>query len=178
MAKASASKLLFKVSGPLPAKVYRGKFEPYASTKFIDTAALKKTGRAVIECGTLDIAGHCVTLVAETRKGVITEIRPSACKSCAPKKGRKQPSKPEVKRLVGLVNQKLADLKIKQPEWPVGQPIARKSLGFRIPFGPIIVIIGTDPDEGVFTSDICIVINTKNGSCIYCIIGPNACVEL
>jgi len=178
MAKASAPKLLFQVRSPLPAKVYRGRFEPFANTRFIDPAALKKARRAVIECGTLEIAGRSVTLVAETRKGVIAEIRPAACKGCSPKKRRKPAPKSQVKKLIEVVNQKLSDRKEKQPKWPVGQVVARRSLGFSIPIGPIIIIIGTDPDEGVDTFDFCIVINSGSGSCIYCLFLPNACVGL
>ena len=178
MAKASATKLLFQLKSPLRAKVYRGRFEPFASTRFIDVGALKKVRRAVLECGTLEIGGRGVTLVAETRKGVITEIRPAECKGCSPTRRRKPAPKSQIRNLITLVDQKLSDRKVKVPKWPVGKVLSRRSLGFSIPIGPIIIIIGTDPDEGIDSFDFCIVINSGSGSCIYCLFAPNACVGL
>ena len=54
--------------------------------------------------------------------------------------------------------------------------VARASLGFSIPIGPIIIVIGTDPDEGIDSFDICIVIDWGDKTCIYCLLAPNACM--
>lgn len=175
--KSKATKPLFTLDGPLPVKVYRGKFKPFASTEFINVRALKSVDKVLLECGTLEVAGKSITLVADVRKGVIHEIRPEACAGCSPHKAKQKAAVKQLKATVQAVNAELARRKTAQPDWPVGAPIQAR-LGFRIPLGPIIIIIGTDPDEGIDTFDICIVINIGNVSCIFCLFAPNACVRM
>lgn len=174
----AAPKPLFSIAGPVPARVFRGRFKPFASTAYLSARALKLAEKAFIECGTLEVGGHSVTLVAEVRSGIITEIKPRGCDCCTPRKGKPAASTAQVKALQLAVNAELTRRKVEHPKWPIGT-VARASLGFGIPIGPIIIIIGTFPGEGIDTFDICIVINSGDGkSCTYCLLRPTACIEL
>jgi len=49
---------------PLKAKLYRGKFRPFESIKYLDVAALKQAKNVPIEIGTIEAPGVRATLVA------------------------------------------------------------------------------------------------------------------
>lgn len=99
-----------------------------------------------IECGTLEVAGKSVTLTAEIRKGVITAVRPLACAGCSSRKGKRAVARSTMKELLKTVDIELAKRKTARPDRPVG------------------------------VSDICIVIDWGDKTCIYCLLAPNACM--
>jgi hypothetical protein len=168
-------KPLFELKTPLRARVYRAKFRPFESTKYLNAKALKSAKKATIECGTVEINGTSVTLSAEIRRGKIVSVKPHACESCSPKTGKKIFSRSSAKELLRTVARELENRGIPHPKMALA---ITGGLGFGIPIGPIVIIIGTDPDEGVDWFDFCIVIYSGAGSCIYCLLAPNACIGL
>lgn len=47
---------------PLKAKIYRARFRPFESTKYLDQDALRKVGKTTIEIGTVEAPGVSFTL--------------------------------------------------------------------------------------------------------------------
>jgi hypothetical protein len=129
----------------------------------------------MIECGTLEVAGKSVILSADVRNGIIKAIRPRNCEGCSPKKGQKAIEKSTLKALLQTIEIKLTKGKTRQPEWPIGMP-ASASMLFRIPFGPIVIVIGDDPEHEIY-NDICIVIPSETGFCAYCLFGGSSCIN-
>jgi hypothetical protein len=168
-------KPLFELTTPLRARVYRAKFRPFESNKYLNTKALEAAKSATIECGTVEINGKSVTLSVAIRQGKIVSLKPHACESCSPKSGKEAVSRSTAKELLQTVARELENRRIPHPKIRIS---LRGGLGFGIPIGPIVIIIGTDPDEGVDWFDFCIVIYSGAGSCIYCLLSPNACIGL
>jgi hypothetical protein len=167
-------KPLFELTTPLRAWVYRGKFRPFEATKYLNASALASAKKAAIECGTVEINGKSVTLSVEIRGGKIVSLKPHACESCSPEGGRKTVSRAKAKELLQAIDRELERRHIPNSK----MSLAINAPAFGIPIGPIVIIIGTDPDEGVDWNDLCIVIKSGVSSCIYCLIAPNACIGL
>lgn len=165
-------KPLVEIKTPLRAKVYRGKFRPFESTKFLDSKALRAVKQVTIEVGTIEFAGTSHTISAEIRKGMVVALKPVACNGCDPKKSRRV-GNAALKKTIQLVGQKLRDGGISPPAMPIPLKVSAR-LGFEIPFGPIIIIIG-DPGDGGF--DLCFQIWIGNKLCWWCLLSPNGCIE-
>jgi hypothetical protein len=166
------SKPLVEVRRPLRVRVYRGKFRAFASTRYLNAKALKAARKAAIEVGTVEAAGVTKTVSAEIRNGKIVALKPVACAECEPKRGRKT-DRSALKRAMQQVAQELAERGLDRPMKPMAIRISRR-LGFEIPIGPIIIIIGDPAPGGVF--DICFQYWVGNKLCWFCLFGASGCV--
>lgn len=171
------AKLLFTLEAPVKARVVRAAFEPFAITHYLSASALKKAPEVRVDIGSLDIGGRCVTLQATLRHGVIDEITPAACAGCGPAAGGRKPGRRATQALLKAVTAELGKRRIGMPPWPAGGTY-QAARGFRIPIGPIVIIIGTDPDEGIDTFDCCVIITIGTKTCTYCLGRPSACLDL
>jgi hypothetical protein len=168
--KSKTQKPLATISGPVKAKLYRGKFRPFEAIKYLNAAVLKQANKARIEIGSIEAAGMKVTVAAEVRKGLITEIRPLDCTSCGNRKTKRKHSKAIV-REVALQALKRAHA-LNEPTVRLPIPIARLATDFpiEIDIGPIVIIL----DDGGF--DICIMVDSPGGGwCLYCLFGASVC---
>lgn len=162
---------LLEIRKPIRVRVFRGKFRPFEATKFLDAKALKAAKSATIECGTVEAAGIKQTVSAVIRDGRIVALRPVACEGCAPTKSRRWRSAPEIKQAMREVQAKLADRGLDGPQKPMPIKVSRR-LGFEIPIGPIIIVIG-EPPIGL---DFCIAVWDGNKYCWWCLFGPSGCI--
>jgi len=136
---------------PFKVKIYRGKIRPFASTRYLDMAALRKATRARIEFGTLEAPGVSCTLVAEIRRGMITGLTPLPCAGCRVRRV----SQARLKALLTAVTTRIEAMGGPQPRLPI--PLARSGIwGGRI--GPIVIVI----DEGI--------------PCVWIYVGDTVCV--
>lgn len=165
------SKPLLELQAPLKVKVYRAAFRAFEATRYLDASALKAAKKVTIECGTLEFAGFSQVVSAEIRRGQVVALLPVGCKGCEPRKGKKAGAA-ALKKSVRLVGQKLRDAGILSPTLPTPVVISRR-LGFEIPFGPIIIVIG-DPGDGGF--DFCVQIWIGNKLCWWCLLSPSGCI--
>jgi hypothetical protein len=170
--KSRIQKPLATISSPVTAKLYRGKFHAFESLKYLNFAALKAAKKAFIEIGSVEAAGVKVTVAAEIRNGLITEIRPLGCAECTKHWEKDKHSKATLKKLGQAAFEKTRGL----DEPTVQLPMAVEELEgdddgpIVIDIGPIVITIG----EGV--SDICISVDQPDGGwCLYCLFGGNAC---
>lgn len=164
---------LLEIRKPVRIRVYRGEFTPFESTKYLDAKALGRAKEATIECGTVEVAGLKQTVAAEIRSGMVVALRPIACEGCNPKpKKLKKYGRAELKRMMVHVRKALAERGIDARPRPMPLKISPR-LGFQIPIGPIIIIIG-DPSPGGF--DICIEWWSGNTLCWWCIFGASGCI--
>ena len=159
-----AQRPLATIGGPLKAKVYRGKFRPFESTKYLDVAALKQAKKVPIEIGTIEAPAVKATLVAEVRKGLITKIKPLGCPNCM--KG-----KPETKAGKAAFR-KVARQALKRVQ-TLGEPVMKLPIPIEsartIDIGPIVIIYNDH-------FDICLVVDFPDGKmCFYCLFGPWIC---
>jgi hypothetical protein len=69
-------------------RIYKAKFQPFESIKYLNVAALKNAKKVPIQIGTIQAAGMTATVEAEVRKGLITKIRPVGCENCGPRKSK------------------------------------------------------------------------------------------
>lgn len=164
---------LLEIRKPARVRVYRGEFTPFESTKYLDVKALKRATSARIECGTVEAAGIKQTVVAEISKGMIVALKPIACEGCnvKPVKSRKY-GRAEIKKMMVRVRTELEDQGINVRPKPMPLRISPR-LGFQIPIGPIIIIIG-DPSPGGF--DLCLEWWDGNKLCWWCIFGASGCI--
>jgi hypothetical protein len=136
---------------PFGVKIYRGKIRPFASTRYLDIAALRRAARARIEIGTLEAPGVSCTLVAEIRRGLITGLTPLPCAGCR----RRRMSSARLRKILTAVTPRIEAMGGPQPRLPM--PLARSGIwGGRI--GPIVIVI----DEGI--------------PCVWIYIGDKVCV--
>lgn len=164
---------LLEIRKPIRIRAYRGEFTPFESTKYLDVRALKRAKKATIECGTVEAAGLKQTVAAEISKGMVVALRPIACEGCNPKpKKSKKYGRAELKKMMVHVRKELADRGIDVRPKPMPLRISPR-LGFQIPIGPIIIIIG-DPSPGGF--DICFEWWDGNTLCWWCIFGASGCI--
>jgi hypothetical protein len=164
-------KPLFEIKGPPRARIYRAKFRPLEATKFLDVQALRRTKKTTIEVGHLDVAGMAPAVSAEIRNGKVVALKPVGCPGCGSTRSSKI-NDAAFKKTIRLVNSALKDRGISTPPLPVPVKISAR-LGFEIPFGPIIIVIG-DPGNGF---DLCIEIWIGNKLCWWCVFGPNGCID-
>jgi hypothetical protein len=162
---------LLEIRKPLRIRVYRGKFRPFESTKYLDVKALKAERKATIECGTIEAAGVKQTVSAVISDGKVVGLRPVACEGCTPTKGRRKVTPAELKQAMRQVQAKLADHGLDGPRKPTVLKISRH-FGFEIPIGPIIIVIGEPP----YGLDLCISWWDGNKYCWWCLLGPSGCI--
>jgi len=168
-----AKKPLLQIRKPLRISVYRGKFQAFEATKFLDEKALKAAKKVTIECGTVEAAGIKQTVAAEIRYGVVVALKPIGCAGCEPKTKPRKLTASQVKQTIRQIESALiANGLDQQPPKPIPLKISR-SLGFEIPFGPIIIVIG-DPSPGGF--DLCFQWWFGNELCWWCLFGANGCI--
>jgi hypothetical protein len=139
---------------PIKAKIYRGKFRPFASIKYLDQAALRRAPKASVEIGTLHAPGVSVTLVALVRKGMVTAVKPLPCVGCT----RRRPSMPKLKGLLTEAGQRIEALGKPKARLPI--PFAKLGDTWGGTFGPIVIVI----DEGIP----CIWIYVGDTMCVIC----------
>lgn len=149
--------LLATIDHPRRVKIYRSKFRPFASTKYLDVRALRKVGRATVEIGTLEVPGLSFPVAAEIRKGMITSLKPLPCT------GAKVPrvSPANLKKILPEVAQRLEAVK-PRPVLPIPLVISR-SRGVNLTIGPIVIVI----DEAAP----CIWIWFRGRFCLICTFG-------
>jgi hypothetical protein len=153
-------------------EIHRAKFHPFASMKYLNIEALKKAAKAQIEIGRVEGGGAEATIVAEVRKGMITKLRPLACKGCVEgmsKAGTNRRTANAATKKV-LREALVRVRKLRQPVTKLPLPL-RSVQSLNISIGPIIVVIG----PGI---DICIRIDYEDSSCVYCLFSPGFCLEL
>jgi len=173
--KVKTTRPLLEIKKPLRARVYRAKFRALETTKFLDAKALKAAKKVTIEVGTLEIAGMTQAIAADIRNGMVVALKPVACQGCDGKgatQKRKQIGKAAFKKTIQLVAAALKDGGISTVPMPMPLKLSRR-FGFRIPIGPIIIVIG-DPDGGF---DFCIEIWIGNELCWWCLFGANGCID-
>jgi hypothetical protein len=152
MPKSTKQRPLATIRRPVKAKIYRGKFRPFAATKYLNLAALRRASKAAVEIGTVEAPGVSITLVAEVRKGMIVKVRPLPCVGCK----RRPLGKARLKRTLTEVTKRVEALGQPQPRLPMALTESGGSWGGT--FGPITIII----DEGI--------------PCIWIYVGDTVCV--
>ena len=145
---------LATIRRPVKAKIYRGKFRPFQSTKYLDLAALRRAPRATVEIGTVEAPGVSCTLVAEIRKGMITRLRPLPCVGCK----RRRLGKSKLKGILTEATKRIEALGKPRPRLPMA--LAESGGTWGGTFGPIVIVI----DEGIP----CIWIYVGDTVCIIC----------
>lgn len=170
----TTSRPLLALDAPIKVRVYRGKFKPFEATRYLDLAALKSARKATVECGTIEVAGLRQTVAAEIRKGMVVALRPVHCEGCAPR-GKRRTNATKLKKAMKAVRAELAARGIDPEPKPI--PLKTSSrLGFQIPIGPIIIIIGDPAPGGVF--DLCIEWSDGRQTCWWCLFGESGCMTL
>jgi hypothetical protein len=162
---------LLEIRKPMRVRVFRGRFRPYEATKFLDVKALRAARQATIECGTVEAAGVKQTVSAVIRDGKVVALRPVACEGCAPMKSRRKYTATEMKQAMRDVKAAMAARGLDVPLKPMHIKVSRR-LGFQIPIGPIIIVIG-EPPIGL---DFCIEIWDGDKYCWWCLFGPSGCI--
>jgi len=152
MPRSTKQRLLATIRRPVRARIYRGKFRPFASLKYLDLRALRRASKATLELGTVEAPGVSVTLVADVRKGMITRVRPLPCVGCK----RRPLGKTKLKQMLTEVTKRVEALGQPQPRLPMALNEDGGSWGGT--FGPITIII----DEGI--------------PCIWIYVGDTVCV--
>jgi len=164
-------KPIFEIKSPLRARVYRAKFRPFEATKFLDAKALRRAKRVTIEVGRLDAAGMTQTICAEVHNGMVVALKPVGCPGCDSSRSSKI-GHAAFKKTIRLVSAAIKDRGITTTPTPMPIKISSR-LGFEIPIGPIIIVIG-DPGDGF---DLCIEIWIGNKLCWWCLFSPNGCID-
>ena len=157
--KARKSPLIATISGPPKIKIYRAVFRPFDTTKYLDTRALAKVGKATIEVGTLEVPGHRVPIAAEVRRGRITALRPAAGLVCP---GRRKASAASLKRVLAAVTYQIESRGLPYLRLPMPLAVSRRA-GLTI--GPIVIVIIVDEDAP------CIWIWVNSRYCLICTFG-------
>src|SRR4030042_3203526 len=128
-----AQRALATIGGPLKAKLYRGKFRAFESTKYLDVAALKQAKKVPIEIGTIEAPGVKATLVAEVREGMITKIKPLGCPNCMKQKPEPKTGKDAFKKVAREALKRVQTLG--EPVMKLPIPIERDR---SIDIGPVV----------------------------------------
>jgi hypothetical protein len=172
MKKKSRSRPLIEVRKPLRVRVYRGRFKAFESTRYLNARALRAIRKGRIEVGTVEGAGFKQTVSAEIRNGTVVALKPVACESCAPKRSKKT-ARPALRQAMQQVATQLRERGLGEPIKPLPIRISPR-LGFQIPIGPIIIIIGDPAPGGIF--DLCFEWWDGNTLCWWCLIGASGCI--
>jgi hypothetical protein len=123
------------IRDPVKPMVYKGRFQPFESIKYLNLAALKKAKKVPIQIGTIQAAGVKATVEAEVHKGLITKIRPVDCENCGPRnsKGRASGAFKKAMRDALVRVRALSEPTVKLPV-SISQ-LAREG----IDFGPVLI---------------------------------------
>lgn len=160
---ATAHKKLFTVNGPEKLVVYRCRFRPLESNKYLSVDALSAAVKATIEIGTVDTPYGTWRIVAEIKKGMITALKPLGCEGCAPKR---KTSQAKYKKALTEAAYRVAPLDKHRITLPMPLKKASiKNIGLGIVIGPIIILgpgNPTNPRPG------CIYIWGPGGACWIC----------
>ena len=149
--------------GRLKATIYKARFRPFESTKYLNIVALKRAKKVPIQIGWIEAVGMNITLEAEVRKGLITKIRPVGCKNCGPQKKSKRKHRSAF-NVVAREVLKRARVLGKRATLPI--PVSAVS---KLVVGRIIIITNDD-------WDICITVYGPFGVvCIFCLFAPGVC---
>jgi len=149
---------LLQFTSPFKAKAYRGTFKAFATTRYLDPAALAKVKKTVIEIGTIEAAGLTRTLAAEIKRGQITALMPLACAGCQGKKAVGLAQSSSGRRKTKRMAEALSALKAPSLTLPLPVKVSRQR-GLTIPIGPIVIVIdGGGVDDG-FCIQITIIVN-------------------
>src|SRR5262245_50314019 len=135
MPRSTKQRLLATIRRPVRARIYRGKFRPFASLKYLDLRALRRASKATLELGTVEAPGVSVTLVADVRKGMITRVRPLPCVGCK----RRPLGKTKLKQMLTEVTKRVEALGQPQPRLPMA--LNEDGERWRGTFGPITIIL-------------------------------------
>ena len=163
--QSKAQRVLATIDGPVKAKLYRGKFRAFESTKYLDVAAIKQAKKVSIEIGTVEAPGVSATLIAEVREGMITKIKPLGCPNC-------MKHKPETKTGAAALK-KAASEALKRVQ-TLGEPVMKLPIPIErvrnIDIGPIVII-----SNGYF--NICIVLDFPDDGvvCMICLFSRPIC---
>jgi hypothetical protein len=156
---ARRSPVIATIGGPPKIKIYRATFRPFDTTKYLDTRALAKVGKATIEVGTLEVPGHRVPIAAEVRRGRITALRPAAGLVCP---GRRKASAASLKRMLYAVTREVESRGVPYLRLPMPLAVSRRA-GLTI--GPIVIVIVVEEDAP------CIWIWVNSRYCLVCTFG-------
>src|SRR5262249_8498287 len=152
--KRRKQKPLATIRGPVRTEIYKAKFQPFESTKYLNLAALKKARKVPIQIGTIEAAGRKVAVEAEVSKGFITKIKPLACEDCGPLKSKGKASG-AFKKAAREALKRVRDLGKPNVKLPI--PISHLARSY-IDFGPVII---DSSKKGVM----CITVTYTDGAC-------------
>lgn len=163
---------LLEIRKPIRIRVYQGEFTAFESTKYLDAKALKRAKKATIEVGTVEVAGLKQTVAAEISRGMVVALKPIACEGCNPKPRKsKKYGRAELKKMMVQVRRELAARGINPRPKPMLVRVSAR-LGFQIPIGPIIIVIGEPP----LGFDLCFEWWDGDTLCWWCVFGPSGCI--
>jgi hypothetical protein len=157
--KARKSPLIVRIGGPPKIEIFRAAFRPFATTKYLDTRALAKVGKATIEVGTLEVPGHRVPIAAEVRRGRITALRPAVGLVCP---DRRRASAASLKRTLDAVTREVESRGLPYLRLPMPLAVSRRA-GLTI--GPIVIVVVVEEDAP------CIWIWVNSRYCLICTFG-------
>ena len=173
-AKSRSRTPLLEVRRPVRIRAYRGKFTPFESTRYLDAKALKRARKATIECGTIEAGGFKQTVSAVIQNGRLVALKPIGCEGCGPNARKpKKLASAELKKVMADVRRQLTDRGLDVRPRSATLRISPR-LGFQIPIGPIIIIIGDPAPGGIF--DVCFEWWDGNTLCWWCLIGASGCI--
>ncbi len=156
-------------------RAYRGKFTPFESTKYLDVKALERARKATIECGTIEAGGFKQTVSAVIQGSKLVALKPIGCEGCgAPRKNPKKVPSTELKKAIAGVRRQLKDRGLDVRPRPTALRMSPR-LGFQIPIGPIIIIIGDPAPGGI--CDLCIEWWSGDTLCWWCLYGASGCIR-
>ncbi len=182
---ARPEKALFELRTPLRARIYRARFRPFATTRYLDRRALATAKRATIECGTLAVAGRTLTISAEVRAGMIVRLKPSTCEGCGLRPSRSRRMAAQQKEVARLVAEGLASRHVSLPTFPIRLATSGRDRSLAtserdrdpiniILFGGALVIVIIFCGEEACNA--CISVAQQDGSrCVHCIYGDSYC---
>lgn len=159
---------------PVQVRLYRARFPPYEATRYLDAEALRSARKAIVECGTITAPGVELPVAAEIRNGRIVALRPTGCSGCGPRRGGGRRGSGS-KELMKKVRAECAARGIGTSPVPAQLKISRR-LGFQIPIGPVVIIIGDPAPGGIF--DVCVEYQVGDFTCWWCLIGRPGCMKL
>jgi hypothetical protein len=156
---------LAHIPGKVRASIHRGRLTPSEHVKYLDLAALERVGKAVIEVGSLKVAGRTVPVVAEVRKGMVVALRPTHCTDCTPSKRSAAGNGSARARAAKAALRKVHELGLPPLRLPISVASLRRGL-----FGITVTII--------VDYEVCLVIEFDDGSvCFWCTQTRSFCIQ-